>query len=151
MRNVRKFADLPADGAQILHGQLMQVGMSGDPGEHFKLLQRDVQEVGDPCRCSVLIQALAQLFILRGNAHGTHSGSTDFILLTGHGDERSACYGNGVRAHGDGLGEIGGNPEAAGDDQADVRLDAVQIFSGAVQNPEAAWERSPSLRLARQW
>ncbi len=105
MRNVRELGYIPARGHEVADGQVMERGMSGDPGKHFEFRERYVQEVCRPLCGGVNVQAGAQLFILRGDADRTVSAAADPVLLTGRRDQGGARDGDRVRVHGGSFGQ----------------------------------------------
>ncbi len=82
------------------------------------------------------MQSFTQLFILRGYADRAHTAAADTVLLACGGYHCRGSHRDGVRAHGDRLGKIGGYPQAPCDDQIDIGTDRIQIFSRAVERIE---------------
>lgn len=85
--------------------------MAGDAREGFKLVKQTIEEVGDP--------------------HRTISAAADAVLLARGGNQRGGGNGDRVRAHGEGLGKVGGNAQPAGDHQGNVALCIVEEFADA--------------------
>src|SRR5580700_10626243 len=62
---------LQSQGAQILRLQVMHVRLAAGTGERLDLAGHGAEEVGDPLRSSVDVEALHQLRVLRGDPNRT--------------------------------------------------------------------------------
>ena len=90
--DVRVLCDVAAEGHEIVLREPVYRIMTGDPREGLELLEGYVQEIGDPARGGVCLEALAELGLLRGNADGALAGAADAVLLAGRGDQRRSLY-----------------------------------------------------------
>ena len=131
--DIGMIGDLSVGGRQILHGHIVEVFVSGDSGKGTKFLKGCSVEVGDSLGGGVHIEAATQFRILSGYAYGTVAGIADTVLLTGGSDEGCGSQSHCIGTHGDGLGDVRGHPEPAGDNQIDMGTGGIEEFSCSVK------------------
>ena len=160
-RHLRERGRLHGQRGQVFRFERMNIGLAAGAGKKLRLNRQGVQEVIDPDRGLVRVQARAQFRVLGGDADRAAAGmavvtiarlDAQFIFIIGlgdilvavHGHHGRVAYRNRIGAERDGLGQVRAVADPAGIDQRYFAFHA-HFLNGAAGLPDRGDARHPGV------